>query len=257
MYDTLATSTIDLETINILAKLCPKKRVGLYYSMGKDCLAAWHELCHLGYQVVPIHFESIRLDFTDQYLKAHEDFFGAKIQRIPFVPDIADLNERAGDTTFRMKCKADWNEWRKKIPVYICKKYEFPLIIEGQKACDSMARRLKFKVTGCLTASQRKFALLWRLSEQGTWNIIKENKIPIPDSYIWYKRSIELSHTIEFYEIRKRYPNDWKKIIKALPNADMLADEFLIEGSKKIKGLEYDPEINYIWTTEKPIFDLT
>lgn len=211
------------------------RRIGLLYSMGKDCLVAWHWLQKHNMDVRPLYFEPIFLEFTDQYIKCHEKFFGAKITRIPNYSSIADFHDMWGDDSFRQKYNIP-RDFRKIMAKEFIKKSNCIATVDGLKASDSIRRRMNFAVSGPYNAKSKKFSPLWNLNSKGVADYLRENQIPVPDSYLWHKRSIELNNPNEFYQIKHRFPDDYARIIKEWPKVEM----FLKEDEKKpnVKNIE-------------------
>jgi hypothetical protein len=199
-------------------------KICLSYSMGKDCLVVWHWLLQQGLEVYPIYFEPIYMDFTNQYISSHEEFFRTKIYRLPNYGTIAQFHSLWGDDSFREKYKIP-KEFRKLMLKEYTEKNNCIANVDGLKAADSIRRRISFSNSGPYNVKQRKLSPIWNLNNKGVMDYLRKYQIPIPDSYLWHKRSIELNNPSEFYEIKKRYPQDYARILKQWPKVELFAKE--------------------------------
>lgn len=226
--------TVDEATWSIFEALCPNRRVLLYYSTGKDSVAAWWALKKRGYTVVPIFRQIIPgLSFFDSAIAAHEAFFGDEVQiatvsptfiagRLQFFRDQLDMaamseadKERlGGDSRVRNRSFIENSSDA------LMLENDCDVAVIGTKASDSLHRRTHFKVDGPYTASERLFALNWRLAKNAPFDIMLREKIPIPRYYIWLGRSPELFLEYEFYYIKRYYPHDYQRLLEFFPLLD-------------------------------------
>jgi hypothetical protein len=211
------------------------KKIALSYSMGKDCLVTWHWLKRQGMTVMPFYFQSIKLDFIDSYINCHEEFFGDKINRITDMLAINNFHNLWGDIAFTEKYKTPKNFWKLMIKHFI-QSNNCICYADGFKAADSIRRRMNFSLRGPYDLPQKRFSPLWNLNNKGVYDYVKKYQIPIPDSYLWHKRSVELASENEFYHIKYKFPKDYKKITAQWPRVE----QFLMEDPKKpsLKNLD-------------------
>jgi phosphoadenosine phosphosulfate reductase len=204
------------------------KKICLSYSMGQDCLVVWNWLKKQGMDVYPLYFEPIHMEFTDQYIKCHEKFFGTKIKRIPNYSSIADFHDFWGDDSFREKYKIP-KDFRKIMVKEFVHNNNCIANADGLKASDSIRRRINFANNGPYSVNHKKLSPIWNLNSKGVMDYLRKYQIPIPDSYLWHKRSIELNNPNEFFQIKRRYPEDYERILKQWPKVEI----FLKEDPKK------------------------
>lgn len=200
------------------------KNVCLSYSMGKDCLVAWHWLKQLGMEVHPFYFEPLKMDFTDHYIKCHEKFFDTKINIVPHFVKIADFHDLWGDETFREKYKIT-SKYTGLMLKNFMDKNKCIFVADGFKAGDSIRRRLSLSNTGPYNAKSNSLSPIWNLNVKGVMDYLRKYQIPIPDSYLWHKRSIELHAENEFFHIKRRYPEDYARILKQWPKVAIFEKE--------------------------------
>lgn len=227
---------IDDVTWGVLDSLAPRRRVLLWYSTGKDSVAAWWALKQRGYTVVPVLRQLLPgLSFFDAPLKAHEEFFGQEVTVIPHQSvllaeraqsfhddfDSINLSDASKDLiNGASTSKASQVRIREHTNDALIDEFDCDVSIVGTKASDSLHRRTHFKVDGPYTAKERLFALNWRLQKNAPFRIMIDNKIPIPRYYVWLGRSPELHLDYEFYFIKKYHPEDYERIVSYLPGVD-------------------------------------
>ena len=225
---------IDPLTWEVLDSLAPRKRVLLWYSTGKDSVAAWWALKQRGYDVVPVYRQLIPgLEFMDAPMRAHEAFFGSEVTIVPSplnLPSLARfINAKidgVGLVTARdsvqnaVDSPSLFKAGREATNDTLIDDLGCDVAIIGTKASDSLPRRPHFKVDGPYTAKERLFALNWRLQKNAPFRSMMQHQIPIPRYYIWLGLSPELHLEYEFYFIKKYHPDDYERILSYFPAVD-------------------------------------
>ena len=236
------TETVDESTRLALEAMCPNKKVLLYFSTGKDSVAAWLTLREMNFEVVPIFEEIIpELSIFRAPIKAYEEYFGTEVFIAPSAKQFKDLyavygNQQEQNTIPLLDYAARIKKITRKREMtdWLLKKYNCDLAIIGTKASDGLNRRIHFIMHGPYNAKRRTFALVWRLANKAPWKLMIDAKCPIPRYYLWSACSPEFIFNSEFYFIQKYLPEDWKKILEYLPDADIKAYKFAHSKNNRI-----------------------
>lgn len=234
-FDISPTDRVDDDTFAILDALCPRRRVLLQYSTGKDSCAAWIELVARGYTVVPIFKEIFRdLSFFTAPIAAAEEFFKTQVHIIPHRGLLLDRMGMFNDLNDLAKLGKDFKDlvngdhksssfrirYAQLLTDKLLAEHDCDVSIIGTKASDSLHRRTHFKVDGPYLPRERTFSLVWRLKKSAPYQIMLDAGFPIPRYYLWLGRSPELLLEHEFAMIREHYPEDYAKLRAVLKNLD-------------------------------------
>lgn len=241
LFDTTPTPTVDEQTWAVLEAIAPRKRVLLQYSTGKDCTAAWWELKQRGYTVVPFLKEVFPgMSFIDSAVAAHEDFFDTEVLIVPSKialfarlrafnddVDLARFGPAMKDEiTMNTESTSALKRWRRLTVDKMLEDYDCDVCIIGTKASDSIHRRTHFRVDGPYLPSERLFSLCWRLAKNAPFQIIVDNKIPLPRYYVWLGRSPDFMIEYEFYFIKQYYPEDYARLCELLRNLPVYVKKY-------------------------------
>lgn len=243
------TDEVDMETRQALLRLCPEKRVVLNFSCGKDSLACWLTLAEMGFEVIPVFKEMFKTEMFDRYLAYCEEFFGTKIERFPWTADLTVLiADFGGETSIERSLLLEKNDYlsdRKSFDDIILQKHGCNLSIIGTKASDSLHRRVNFQMGGPYNANQRTFCLTWRLAKNAPLDLIVKHGLSLPSWYLWNGRSPQFLFDVEFYFLKKYYPNDYARLVELVPDIGVLVCAFeksdkprLLKPLKKILELK-------------------
>jgi hypothetical protein len=237
------TDSVDEMTIKALEHLCPEKRVVLHYSTGKDSIAAWIALRDAGFEVVPVYKEIIPdMSFMDSVIAAHEKYFGVEVLKVPYNTLFNNLHNIYGgfDEECNIMNKAaksnigSMDKMKKEFNDHILNYTGCSISIIGVKSSDSLHRRTNFAMSGPYNANQRMYSLCWRLAKNAPLKMIMDAKCPLPRYYLWLGRSPSMLFASEYYFIKKYYPQDWEKILKFLPDADVMVKDYEMSDKPRI-----------------------
>jgi hypothetical protein len=225
---------VDDITRQALLELCPEKKVVLFFSTGKDSVAAWLTLREMGFEVVPVFRELVpNLSFYDSVIAAYEKFFDTEIIKVPSAAQMSQLYSNFGNqennnsiTTVRLVENIKKLRTHKNQDDYILNTLGCNIGVVGTKGSDNLSRRVNFQMAGCFNAKNRCFSLCWRLASKAPLRMMIEAKCPIPKYYLWLGRSPELLFSAEFAFIKKFYPEDWEKLLTYLPDIDVRVKDF-------------------------------
>lgn len=238
------TDEVDDTTLKALEMLCPEKRVALAMSCGKDSIAAWIALRDNGYEVFPYFKETFpNLRFMDETIAGLEKYFGTEVTKIASRDSFLDLHYWYADTNSMksVDAKAELLNKGRIADDQILAHSGCNVLIVGTKASDSLNRRTNFLMSGPFNAKRRSFALTWRLAKNAPLEMMIKAGCPIPKFYLWLARSPEFMFDVEFYFIKKYYPDDFEKILSLLPDADVRVKNF--EFSDKPRLLTPDKRV--------------
>ena len=247
-FDITATDRVDDATWRVLDELCPRRRVLLQYSTGKDSCAAWYELQQRGYTVVPVFKEIFPgLSFFDDVIKAHEDFFKTEVHivsgRIAMLDKLQQFNSREDlarfgkqfkdDILYQCYSKSALKRYRRLLVDTLLDEHDCDVSVIGTKASDSLHRRTHFTVDGPYLPSERLFSLVWRLKKSAPFDTMLAAGMPMPRYYLWLGRSPELALAHEFYMIKQYYPRDYAKLCEWMLNLDSYTLSYEVAGKMK------------------------
>lgn len=201
----------------------------LAFSRGKDSLAAWLACLDAGIQVVPYHLYLVPgLSFVEASLRDAEAFFGVpRIAQYPHpslyrvlqglvcqpaerarhieaanlpVPDYIELN-----TLVRQDLGLAEDTW----------------VVDGVRAVDSPMRRTAMKVHGPVKQNGLQQKIVWDWRKQHVLAAIDAAGAKLPVDYEMFKRSFDGWDDRFLREIRKRFPEDYRRCLEWLPFAEL------------------------------------
>ena len=253
------TETVDEITRQALLELCPEKKVVLYFSTGKDSVAAWLTLREMGFEVVPVFRELIpNLSFYESVIAAYEKFFDTEIIKIPSAVQMSQLYANFGNqeeqnsiTTIRLIENIKKLKTHKNNDDRILNTLGYNIGVVGTKGSDNLSRRVNFQMAGPFNAKNRCFSLCWRLASKAPLRMMVEAKCPIPKYYLWLGRSPELLFSAEFFFIKKYYPEDYEKILQYLPDIDVRVKDFECNPKPRILPVSKLMQEQYALTQER------
>lgn len=207
-------------------------RIFLAFSCGKDSIAAWLALRKWGgikdCNIIPYYMFLVpNLSFINNSLDYFEQFFQTKIKRIPHPslyrminnlvfqpPENCSIIERCcftepsfDDILARMSREMGFSEQ--------------PIAVNGVRCCDSIYRRLSIERHGPLHG--KKCSAIWNWNKAKTMGIIKDFKCKLPVDYDsdMFGRSFDGIDYRFLEPVRRRFPDDYQKILDLFPMADL------------------------------------
>jgi hypothetical protein len=198
----------------------------LSFSCGKDSIACWLKLREFGFTVHPYILELIPgLSFVDEGIRYFEDFFGTPILRLihPSLPRMLD------NYVFQPpdRCRKLWDldlpsldyedieeyvrmKWGKGTPIAV-----------GTRQADSPMRRTAIKMHGSVNSTRGTFLPVFDLSTKSVYRMIDAAGIRLPVDYEMFGRSFDGIDLRFLDPIRKRFPEDYEKILWWFPMAGL------------------------------------
>ena len=200
----------------------------LSFSNGKDSIAAWLALRPHFKKIIPVYMWYIpELEFIEQGLTYYEDFFQAKIHRVPHPSFYRWLNNYIFQPPERWKIIAkigfpvpDYDDMGKLVADQLG--YKEPLwVATGVRAADSPIRRVAITRHGAISHNKMTFLPIWDWTKERLIGEIQRAKIKLPVDYKWFGRSFDGLDRRFLEPMRKYAPKDYEKVLKWFPLAEL------------------------------------
>lgn len=202
----------------------------LSFSCGKDSIAAWLKLREHFSRIVPVYMYLVpSLDFVERSLRYYEDWFGARIIRMPHpslyrwlraftfqapencaVIEDADLVEFDYDDVFNV-VKASYG-----LP-------ETTYTAVGVRATDSLNRWSAIKQYGAVNLERRSFYPTYDWRKDDLIRAIKQAGVELPVDYQVFGRSFDGLDYRFLKPISEHFPDDYRRILEWFPLAELEA----------------------------------
>jgi hypothetical protein len=196
----------------------------LYFSCGKDSIAAWLYLRQFKFNILPVYLYTVPgLRSDAENLTYYENYFGQHIMRFPHPLLYGMLNNLVYQPPERVA-----QIWACDIPDYsffdldtvISKNYKLGAYYAamGMRMADNLERRMMMYQNGVLGSKNRRFYYpIWDWNIKQVSEIIINNKVKLPRAYSFMGRTIA---AIDYYYIapfRREYPDDYERILNWFP----------------------------------------
>lgn len=187
------------------------------FSGGKDSIVTL-DLCFKYFdRVVPFFmWISPNLDFQEEFLRKYERRYKTEIVRLPHF-EVSDFM-RYG--TFREPdpdtSSIDIND----IYAYMRNLTGIEWIAAGERIADSIVRRAMIKNSGSTDGKRRRFYPLAHWRKNDVMQYIKKKRLYLPRDSRELGFSFRSLAGCELAQIKKLYPNDYKRILRLYPLAD-------------------------------------
>jgi hypothetical protein len=202
-------------------------RIMLAFSRGKDAIGAWLALRADGFEVIPIHYETIPgMQFIADSLRYYEDFFGTEIISVPhpsffkcidsglFQPpsrllelNALDLHREIDyrdiyDDVYRLRGCGEW-------------------YCTGVRASDSMIRRMSLATHGSIIESEKKAHVIWDWTAEQLRAEIRKVGVKLPIDYKLFGRSFDGVGIEYMHALREWFPADYALALRYFPLIEM------------------------------------
>jgi hypothetical protein len=210
-------------------------RVLLAFSRGKDAIGAWLALLDDGFDVIPVHFETVPgLSFVQESLAYYERFFGARIHSVPHPSFWSAIDNGLYQTPRRAGQLAELSLHRKITysDVYAdvaraanCSEWHGT----GVRISDSLTRRMALKTHGSITSSAKKAHIIWDWSSDTLRQRILSAGVKLPVDYEMFGRSFDGIGVEYLSAIKQRFPDDYRRVLEFFPlaEAEIFRDEHM------------------------------
>lgn len=220
---------MDQDSVSTRAEL--RRRNGdtvmLAFSRGKDAIGAWLALRDDGFDVIPVHYETIPgLSFVAESLAYYERFFGTQIISLPHPAFFQCVDSLTFCPPHLVEIWEDMDlhrqiTYRDIYDDVAALKGCGPWYATGVRASDSLTRRMSLRTHGALIESEHKAHVIWDWSAQRLRDEIKRAGVKLPVDYKMFGRSFD-GFGIEYLSpLKKRFPDDYARVMELFPLAEL------------------------------------
>lgn len=228
MYENLSYTNSD-ELCEQMASECDT--VLLSFSCGKDSVASWLQCRKYFKTIIPYYRYLVPdLDFVDDNLAYYEDFFGQHIYRMPspnfyrLIRDgvfqsherwsaICSMEDIPGKDYDELMCANLMREVGNLSDAVYC--------AVGNRAADSPMRRMSISKSGAVNHNKQTFFPVYDWLQGRLLKEMDDAGVKFATDYnIWSNTFDSLTYKY-LSKMRETFPNDYAKIIKAFPMAQL------------------------------------
>lgn len=200
----------------------------LAFSTGKDAIAAWLAIRDSFEAVHPYYLYLIPgLEFVEESLAYYEQFFGAKIARLPHPSLHRWLNEFVFTPPERCLVIEQANlpnHSYTDIQGAMCQMFGLPentLVADGVRAADSPMRRVAINTHGPITWSQKKYHPVWDWKKADLIACFRKHGVKLPEDYRLFGRTFDGLDLRFLLPLKKHRPADYRRVLEWFPLADL------------------------------------
>lgn len=209
----------------------------LRFSCGKDAIGAWLQMKRYFHTIIPIyHYIHPHLNFIEDSLKYYEDFFGAKIYRVPNSATYHHL------TTGLYQTKESWQNIRD----FHLRTFDNDDINDsikeeegidnsvltgiGVRAADSLNRQLSIKKYGAVNENRQTFFPVYDWNMERLYDEIVKAGVKLPIDYkIWGKSFDGLDYRF-IKPLKDHFPDDYERLKELFPLIDVELKRYNLNG---------------------------
>lgn len=195
------------------------------FSGGKDCVAAWQALRESGANVVAAVYLYLvpGLSFVESHLDRCERQFGVAIERWPH-PSLNRMlrNGVFQPPTHRRASDALPSWTMPRMDKWVQRRWPGSLLALGARVTDNLTRRVASKHHHA--EYNRKRRTLWPIYDwttEQTIEAVRRSGCRLSAEYRMFGRTFDGVHHQYLEPIREHYPDDYAKILRWFPMADM------------------------------------
>jgi len=187
------------------------------FSTGKDSIVAL-DLCFRHFKKVSAFFMFTveGLSFQEAYLRQAERRYGIEIVRMPHW-NYAD-----------MLARGYYRPLAPELPrLTIVDVFEFMRLehgatwfATGEKKNDSLERRAMISECGGVNVKSRRFFPVGEFSDKAIFAYMRHHRLPVPVDYQLWGHSFGPMEPLELRQIRRHFPEDFKKIVRVFPEIE-------------------------------------
>ena len=206
----------------------------LAFSRGKDSIAAWLELRESGLfsEIVPFHLDGCPgMSFVEESLRYFEDFFQARIIRLPHIsfyrmigalvdqpPERIDIIRRLG---FDQCIRFSYSDVRRWLAEDLGWPEATTWTATGVRAADSPRRRIHIVKSRGKTLGSKQFFPVFDYRKADVMEIINRYGIKLPVDYAMFGRSFDGTDYRFVGPLKKHLPEDFERLRFWFPMVDM------------------------------------
>jgi phosphoadenosine phosphosulfate reductase len=191
----------------------------LAFSCGKDSIAALLLLRKFGFELKAYFMYVVPdLGFQERYLQYIQRVFGLEIERIPH-PMISTNAKEGAYRPINLDKSLDlgFRDAEESLKGH----FQIAWTTGGEKMIDSLQRRGMIHVNNGIDLKRGRFFPLAQWNNRDVFAICQTERVMMPPDYIMGKSSWGgLLNGTWLSEIKKRYPEDYRKILKHYPFAE-------------------------------------
>ena len=232
--------------------------ISLSFSCGKDSIGAWLALHGKFKRIIPIYMYLIPdLGFVERALDYYEQFFNTRIYRVPHPSLYRMIRNYVYQPPERIALIDAMG-----LPVPEYEEITGAMIEEaggdnatycatGVRAADSPIRYMAVKKHGPINHKRRSFWPIWDWRKAYLLERMQDAGVKVPQDYRMFGRSFNgIDHRF-MYQIKANYPEDYKKILKWFPLANL--DGFRRRlGAAEKEAAEYTERNGYAQRPKQP-----
>lgn len=203
------------------------ERVMVAFSRGKDAIGAWLALRDDGFEVVPVHFESVPgLEFVQESLAYYERWFGVRIESVPHPSFFGAIDDCLYQPPRRAEQLAE-------LPVHRRVTYDdvYDAVAAargcsrwygtGVRESDSLTRRMALKTHGSINTREKKAHVIWDWTADVLFGRIQREGVQLPVDYRLFGRSFDGIGIEYLHAIRQHFPRDYARMLEFFPLLDV------------------------------------
>lgn len=202
----------------------------LAFSAGKDSIVTWLKIKRYFKKIVPYYLYCIPggpLSFTETALKYYEDFFGARIIRLPHpalyhfwnnavfqAPENLRILEDSDLCDFTYE---DINELVRHTDTGLDMAYQ----ATGVRSADSIVRRQAMTKYGQVTHNKKRYYPIFDYKKEDMLRELDKANIALPIDYEWFGRSFDGIDYRFTSVLKEKSPEDYERIKAAFPLVEL------------------------------------
>lgn len=200
----------------------------LSFSCGKDSVAAWLECRKHFPNIIPFYLWSVPdLEFVEDNLRYYENFFGARIHRLPhprcyrmlrqnvFQPPINNIVTQCAQLpAFTYDQQEKWFREELGLP-------ETVYVAAGVRSADSMTRRIAINRYGPINHAKKKFYPVWDWKKDRMLEEFVHSGVKLSCDYRVFGRSFDGINAQFLGPMKQHFPRDYERVLKLFPLAEV------------------------------------
>lgn len=210
----------------------------LSFSMGKDAIGSWLQCRRFFKRVVAFYlYAAPGIQFVERGLRYYEDYFGQHIYRLPHPSLYRMLREHIFQPPGRIRLlqatsleKFNYKDIEDSLRTDLNLGPEV-YSATGVRANDSARRALVIRRYGTINHNKHKFYPIWDWDKDRLIKEITAAGVKLPVDYQMFPRSWDGINAQYLVPIKQRFPDDYERILKWFPLADL--ELFRIECAKE------------------------
>lgn len=195
-------------------------RVAVGFSTGKDSIVSL-DLCVRNFKHVTAFFMHVvpGLSFQEAYIRQAEKRYGIEVLRFP---------HWSMSTAYQVNYYRPGSELSAETPelsiveveAWLRNKHGATWFAYGQKKNDSLERRGMISASGGVDVKGRRLYPVGDFSDKAIFAYMRHRRLPMPVDYQLFGHSFGLLEPSELREVKRHFPEDFKKIVAQFPQIE-------------------------------------